>query len=231
MDRRDFIQKTIGAVIAIAGGGALGSALLKLLKEPDKKTMSENRPYAYYVSGPLRPPGAGPEELFLKKCIQCFLCAEVCPPKAIRFVSAGGGLKSTTPYIFPRERACILCMKCTEICPTSALAPLIEDDIYKGKKKVDMGTAVIDKRMCITHLGIGKCESCYTICPLKERAIIQEAMLRPKVLDDGCVGCGLCEEVCPVKDKAIRVRPPGDTLKNPSMETQFPAIFYPGATL
>jgi Pyruvate/2-oxoacid:ferredoxin oxidoreductase delta subunit len=73
--------------------------------------------------------------------------------------------------------------------------------------EVRMGTAVIDKRTCITHLGIGKCEACYTICPLKEDAIVLKALLKPEVMERGCVGCGLCEEVCPVESKAIHVQP------------------------
>lgn len=222
-DRRGFIKKTIGYGLSIVGGSLLGGFLLHRLGRIDAEDLSERSPYAYYVSGPLRPPGAVEEELFLKRCIQCFLCAEVCPPKAIRFVRSGAGLKGNTPYIFPRERACILCMKCTQICPTQALRPLNEDDIYEGKKKVDMGTAEIDRRLCITHLGIGKCEACYTICPLKERAIVQEAMLRPRVIPEGCVGCGLCEEICPVKAKAIRVRLPG---KKRRKETLPPGVIY-----
>ena len=208
-NRRSFLGRLAGVMLAAFGGSAFGGWLLNKIKEPSYTAMARKSPSAYYVSGPLRPPGAVREGLFEKLCIECFLCAEVCPPKAIRFMTSGGGLKGNTPYIFPRERACILCMKCTLVCPTQALKPLQEDDIYDGKKKVDMGTAEIDKRMCVTHLKIGKCESCYTICPLKERAITQEALLKPKVLEEGCVGCGLCEEICPVKSKAIRVRPPG----------------------
>jgi len=226
MDRRSFLGEVIGAAIAVFGGTALGTLTLGRIRELGIEDMGEKLPYAYYISGPLRPPGAVSEKLFVNRCIQCFLCAEVCPPKAVRFVTSGGGLKGTTPYIFPRERACILCMKCTKVCPTGSLSPLEEDDIYDGKTKVDMGTAEIDKRLCVTHLGIGKCEACYTICPLKERAIIQEAMLRPRVLPEGCVGCGLCEEICPVKAKAIRVRPIGAVTQNPQAELAYPGGSY-----
>ena len=142
------------------------------------------------------------EPEFRKKCIECFLCAEVCPPKAIRFFPTGG-LVGNTPYIVAKERACILCMKCTAVCPTEALTPMTEEQMGE----VRMGKAVLDKRTCITHLGIGKCEACYTICPLKEDAIVQLALLKPEVIEQGCVGCGLCEEVCPVETKAIWVEP------------------------
>lgn len=223
MDRRSFLKRALGIALAAFGGTTLGAILVKYLKWPALEDLAETQPYAYYVSGPLRPPGAVAEEIFEKRCIECFICAEVCPPKAIRFIRSGGGLSSNTPYIFPRERACILCMKCTRICPTQAILPVEEEAIYEGKTKVDMGTAQIDKRLCITHLGTGKCEACYTICPVKERAIVQEAMLRPRVIPEGCVGCGLCEEICPVKAKAIRVRPRG-VQKKEEKYTQ-PGIF------
>jgi len=70
-----------------------------------------------------------------------------------------------------------------------------------------MGTAELNKRMCLPWIRQGWCEACYRICPLKDEAITQISMLRPEVHPDKCNGCGLCEEVCPVQAKAIRVRP------------------------
>jgi Pyruvate/2-oxoacid:ferredoxin oxidoreductase delta subunit len=69
-----------------------------------------------------------------------------------------------------------------------------------------MGEAVVDERLCVSHDNTGICGACFTMCPLRGKAIKQGLHNRPYVNADVCVGCGLCEEVCIVKgDKAIRV--------------------------
>jgi MauM/NapG family ferredoxin protein len=202
--RRNFLKVFGGAALSTTAASFIIGAWLRSSRGPDLRRLADLSPYAYYISGPLRPPGAVAEKMFLKRCTQCFLCAEVCPPKAVQFFGrGGGGITAHTPYVIPRERGCILCMKCTKICPSGALLPLEADEI----REVHMGAAELDKRMCLPWIRQGWCEACYRICPLKDEAITQISMLRPEVHADKCNGCGLCEEICPVKAKAIRVRP------------------------
>ena len=69
----------------------------------------------------LRPPGALPEEDFIKQCIHCGKCAQVCPYDSISFIDNPISLSQGTPIIKAREIPCYVCMKCPEVCPTGAL--------------------------------------------------------------------------------------------------------------
>ncbi|MBI2790125.1 MAG: 4Fe-4S binding protein [Elusimicrobia bacterium] len=100
--------------------------------------------------------------------------------------------------------ACDLCLACGKARPTGALRPL--------EKMADarMGTAVVDKRLCVSHKCTGVCGACFTIFPLKGKAITQGKHNAPAVDEEHCTGCGLCEEACIVTDRddgrSIRVR-------------------------
>lgn len=140
----------------------------------------------------VRPPGALPEDAFARACIRCFRCAEVCPPKAIRF---DGG--DDLPWLDLSDRACVLCMQCTEVCPTAAL-----------DGEVKMGTPVVDRERCLPWTGDGVCRLCWYACPYADEAIVLTGpRLAPVVRPDACPGCGLCEEACPTDVRAIRVVP------------------------
>lgn len=201
--RRSFMRLVGWAAASVAVGGVSWLAR-PFVRRPLRDRLAEEYPFAVYVSGPLRPPGAVEEPLFRKRCTGCYLCGEVCPVKAIRFVK-GAGLAAVTPLVLPSARGCILCMRCTRVCPTGALQPMKEQQA----DKVRMGVAVLDKRTCLPHINRGRCEACFTICPFKGEAIVQKGLLKPEVIADKCVGCGLCEEVCPVPTKAIHVLPYG----------------------
>mgnify|MGYP003620372084 FL=1 len=69
---------------------------------------------------PLRPPGAGDEEAFLRKCVRCGKCATVCPYGSIE-LAGGFGRVRRTPQVRPSRKPCYLCMKCPPVCPSGAL--------------------------------------------------------------------------------------------------------------
>lgn len=150
---------------------------------------------------PLRPPGALPEEEFLKRCIKCNKCAQVCPYFSIRMGHAEWGKSMGTPMIFARDIPCYLCMKCPPVCPTGAL----QNDIVE-KEDVRMGIAKIDEQKCLPYQGI-ICRACFENCPIFREAIILVDELLPKVIEEKCIGCGICERVCPVEGSAIIVYP------------------------
>lgn len=138
---------------------------------------------------PLRPPGAVPEDQFLKMCIRCRKCAEVCPYDSIKIADGSQGVKMGTPYINPRDIPCYLCMKCPPVCPSGALQPV------RAKEQVKMGVARIDEETCLAYNGI-LCRACYERCPIYREAIILSEEIYPKVVEEECTGCGICESVC-----------------------------------
>ncbi len=151
------------------------------------------------ISGksPLRPPGAFPEKEFLKKCIKCNKCAQICPYFSIQMAHIEYGKSMGTPLIFPREVPCYVCMKCPPVCPTGAL----KNDVV-NKEDVRMGIAVINEETCLPYIGI-ICRACFENCPIFREAIILEDEMYPKVIKEKCIGCGICEKVCPIEGSAI----------------------------
>jgi ferredoxin-type protein NapG len=81
-----------------------------------------------------------------------------------------------------------------------------------------MGLAVlIDQENCLNFLGL-RCDVCYRVCPVIDKAITLErihnprsdrhAMLLPTVHSEYCTGCGKCEKACVLPgESAIKVLP------------------------
>jgi MauM/NapG family ferredoxin protein len=150
----------------------------------------------------LRPPGAVSEREFVRRCIKCNKCAQVCTYRSIRPARLGSGLAAGTPVINPRDVPCYLCMKCPPVCPTGAL----EREVVR-KEDVWMGVAVIDEAACFAYAGI-ICRSCFDHCPIFREAITMRDEMYPVVHPGKCVGCGICENVCPMEEgSAITIRP------------------------
>ena len=146
--------------------------------------------------GMMRPPGALAEADFQAACIRCTRCADACTANAIRYFGPEGGALHGTPIIAPLDSACTMCLSCGEACPTGALEPL------KSKEAVQIGTAVVDERLCVSINGTGVCGACFTACPLRGKAITQGLRNAPEVHAEFCTGCGLCESFCIVDERA-----------------------------
>jgi len=196
--RRGFIQKTIQGAAIAASGGMLWSYLVL--------QNARASPFA------LRPPGALPDRDFSALCIKCGRCVEVCPYNTLRLAAVADGAPLGTPYFEPRQTPCYLCpdIPCKNACPTGALAPGLEDVMQSR-----MGLALIDTEHCLSWQGL-RCEICYRVCPLRDKAITVEAQRRgrskhamflPVVHSRDCTGCGICEQACPTQVAAIRVMP------------------------
>lgn len=163
----------------------------------------------------IRPPGALPEDDFLAACVRCGLCVRDCPYDTLKLAELGDSVATGTPYFEARKIPCEMCedIPCVVACPTGALDRGLTDI---GKAK--MGLAVlIDQENCLNFLGL-RCDVCYRVCPVIDKAITLErmhnprsdrhAMLLPTVHSEHCTGCGKCEKACVLPgESAIKVLP------------------------
>ncbi|MHC4389382.1 MAG: 4Fe-4S binding protein, partial [Planctomycetota bacterium] len=139
----------------------------------------------------IRPPGALPEEQFLKRCIKCGQCMRICPTNVIQPGGVVGGLENLwTPVLNNRigSSGCQLnCVACGQMCPTAAIRPItlcekLGRDEFAEVGPIRIGTAFVDRNRCLPW-----------------------AMNRP---------CIVCEENCPVSPKAIYTRESFETVRD-----------------
>lgn len=162
----------------------------------------------------LRPPGALPESDFLAACSRCGQCVQACPYDMLYLASLLSPMEAGTPYFIARDKPCEMCVDipCMNACPTGALSEELKD-INDAR----MGLAVLlDHETCLNWQGL-RCDVCYRVCPLIDKAITLEkqhnprsdkhALFIPTVHSDACTGCGKCEQACVLEEAAIKVLP------------------------
>jgi ferredoxin-type protein NapG len=162
----------------------------------------------------LRPPGALEERAFQGACIRCGMCVRDCPYNILDLAKPEQPIATGTPYFVARTGPCEMCedIPCVKACPTGALDHKLAD-INAAR----MGLAVlVDQETCLNFLGL-RCDVCYRVCPLLDKAITLEpqhnartgkhTMFIPVVHSDKCTGCGKCEKGCVLEEAAIKVLP------------------------
>jgi len=217
-NRRKFMATTLQSVGLTALGGLLWSGYTDEVKASPLV---------------LRPPGALPEDDFVKACIKCGLCAEACVnrdsnknkdgskrPGTLKMAKGGDHKLIGTPFFVPTDTPCYMCddIPCVPVCPSGALdmPSLLNEKNELDINKAEMGLAIVHKESCIAFWGI-QCDACYRACPIQGEAITIEhqmnertgkhAFLLPVVHSDICTGCGLCEKACVTEKPAIFVLP------------------------
>ena len=133
--------------------------------------------WAYNV---IRPPGALPEEEFLKRCIKCGQCMRVCPTNVIQPAGFQAGLESLwTPVLNNRigTSGCQMnCVACGQVCPTSAIRPItlsekLGRDEFAQVGPIKLGTAFVDRSRCLPWAMDKPCIVCQENCPVSPKAI------------------------------------------------------------
>lgn len=117
-------------------------------------------------------------------CIECRLCVENCPTKAIKIYHG-------KPVI--DEEKCIYCEICSRICPMDVITVRCDScRIFGQGKDAVYGTVTVDETLCST------CGMCSEVCPTG--AIKVEKMLEgeQKWSREKCIEeCTVCRDVCP----------------------------------
>lgn len=160
--------------------------------------------------GLIRPPAALEEEEFLGRCIRCGNCMNVCVTNGLQPAAFQAGLDGLwTPRLVPEIGHCDYnCNRCGNVCPTAAIRRLPLDE----KRRVKLGLAEIDKTVCVAWAHNQHCLICMNVCPVSGKAIeavsASGGVLKPRVKEDACIGCGACQNKCPARPvRAIKVRP------------------------
>lgn len=172
-DRRKIITAVAAGFIGLlSGGGVL------LLKNAIKRKSSEV----------ILPPGAGNEEDFFNRCLNCNLCVQHCPEKIIKKADGQYGAVSLD---YSKNFCRYDCRACSQVCPSGALKRLSLDE----KRRLRIGVAVILSDKCVN------CGACVSACPC---GAITIADGKTVVIDASkCIGCGACGLACPVKSITI----------------------------
>lgn len=158
-------------------------------------------------TAPLTPPGSHSARHFYQHCTACQLCVANCPNKVLRpstdlerLMQPEMGYENG--YCRPE------CVKCAEVCPAGAIRSLSPAE----KSRIHIGTATVDRSLCVVEKDGVKCGNCARHCPAGAIMMVRldkddpESLLIPAVDESRCIGCGACENLCPSRPySAIRV--------------------------
>lgn len=167
--------------------------------------------------------------LDITKCIDCRICADACPKKAI---TVNTNEKDSSNHINLNAQECSYCGICTLLCPTKALKVFVnkEETVpildHEGFPQYD-NSAEIKSDKCV------RCTICSEACP--RDAIIRDVPVfegsdpsgipRQKVFDADvkfviclhkCTVCGVCASLCPALTKEKYVFSPENINFGPS---------------
>ena len=158
-------------------------------------------------TAPLTPSGSVSARHFYQHCTACQLCVANCPNKVLRPSTDLDRIMQ--PEMGYEHGWCRPeCVKCAEVCPTGAIRSLSPAE----KSRIHIGTASVDRSLCVVGKDGVKCGNCARHCPAGAIMMVRldkddpDSLLIPAVDESRCIGCGACENLCPSRPySAIRV--------------------------
>ncbi len=146
---------------------------------------------------PLTPPGSRSVKDFYRRCTACQLCVAECPNNVLR---PSGKLEHLMQPEMSFERGFCRpeCTRCSELCPAGAIVPVSREE----KTQYHVGTARVNRELCISANGTSHCGKCARACPAGAISMVtdpESGQRFPVVAEEICIGCGACEYLCPVR--------------------------------
>ncbi|MDR1686180.1 MAG: 4Fe-4S binding protein [Desulfovibrio sp.] len=169
----------------------------------------------------IRPPGSVPEIDFLARCVRCGECMKACPTGGLQPAGLQAGFSGMfSPFLDPRSGPCAPdCAACGSVCPSRAIQALPLEE----KRWAKIGTAAVDRKLCLAWAEDKRCMVCKETCPYGAVSVVpHEGHIAPVpvVRHERCYGCGFCERHCPTATAAVRVDPIGALRQHdPAFET------------
>ena len=149
---------------------------------------------------PLTPFGSDSVKDFYKHCTACQLCVANCPNNVLRpstslehFMQPEMGYENG--YCRPE------CVKCSQVCPAGAIKPITRAE----KTQLHIGTAKINRDLCVVETDGVSCGNCSRHCPVGAIMMVRKntqdrrSPMIPVVDEAKCIGCGACENLCPAR--------------------------------
>jgi ferredoxin len=198
--------------LLLAGAGGLGTAAVTL--SGARHLLGDTGTRRMIPPDLIRPPGARPEDDFLRRCYRCGACLAACPTNTLQPFGLASGLPGLlTPVITPQLGPCDpACDACGLACPTQAIRALPLTERIWAK----VGTAHILRHKCLAWELDRKCLVCDEVCPYDAVVLKRVAGIKipvPFVIENRCSGCGYCEHHCPVEAMPAIVVEPMDALR------------------
>ncbi len=199
-------------MLVLSGACGLGTAALTL--SGARHLMGDTGTRRITPPELIRPPGARPEDSFLRRCYRCGACLQACPTNTLQPFGLATGLPGwLTPAITPQLGPCDpTCMICGQICPTQAIRELSPGERIWAK----VGTAQVLRHKCLAWEFDRKCLVCDEVCPydaIELKRVPERKAAVPFVDEKRCSGCGFCEHHCPVEAVPAIVVEPMEALR------------------
>jgi len=147
---------------------------------------------------PITPFGSVSVKNFYSHCTACQLCISACPNNVLRPSMDIDRLMQ--PEMGYEDGYCRPeCTKCSQVCPTGAILPIHPEE----KVAVHIGTATVDRSLCVVEKEGVKCGNCARHCPVGAIRMVRlnpddpDSLRIPSVDESRCIGCGACEYLCP----------------------------------